>query len=99
MIELGGNITLSGFNDFDSGSMVIVKKIVGNYGKKFADLCKEFQNLSVNLKKVHEREMSELYEIHAKVTDKGNLITSQVEDRNLFVALDNVLKKVENQIN
>jgi len=30
-LQLGGNINLSGFKEIDSGSMVVLKKIVGNY--------------------------------------------------------------------
>ena len=30
-LELGGNIELKGFGSMDKSSMVIVKKIIGNY--------------------------------------------------------------------
>jgi hypothetical protein len=34
------------------------------------------------------------YELHAKANIKGNLCVAEVVDRNLFVGLDDVLKKV-----
>jgi ribosome-associated translation inhibitor RaiA len=98
MIELGGNISLVGFNEIDPGTMVVVKKIVGNYGRKYSEVCKKFESLSVSVKKVHEREKSEIYEMHIKLLDDGKPVNSKVEDRNLFVALDNAMKKVEKQI-
>ena len=36
-LQLGGNIELSGFREIDPASMVIIKKIVGNYARKFSD--------------------------------------------------------------
>lgn len=98
MIELGGNISLVGFNDIDSASMVIVKKIVGNYGRKYSEVCKQFESLTLNVKKIHERETSEIYEIRAKLLDNGNVLNSDIEDRNLFVALDTALQKIEKRI-
>ncbi len=95
MIELGGNISLVGFKEFDGGVLVVVKKIVGSYGKKFADSCKNFQALKISVKKVHERETSEIYELQAQLDDNGKMSNAEVEDRNLFVALDSVLKKIE----
>lgn len=97
-VVLGGNIELSGFSELDGGSMIILKKVVGNYAKKFSERCSKFEKLSVNMKTVHEREKSEKYELHAKLLDNGNPSTSEVTDRNLFFALDSVLKKIENMI-
>ena len=36
ILQLGGNIELAGFKELDRDSMVVLKKIVGNYAKKFA---------------------------------------------------------------
>lgn len=94
MIELGGNITLSGFKELDRDTMVIVKKIVGTYVKKFSETNDKFQSLAITLKHVHERETSEKFEIKANLTaDKQH--NSDVTDRNLMFALDNALKKVD----
>jgi len=54
--------------------------------------------LHITLKAVHEREKSEKYEVHAKVIDGGKVYASEITDRNLFVAVDSVLKKVVNEM-
>ncbi|PIN78258.1 hypothetical protein COV16_06170 [Candidatus Woesearchaeota archaeon CG10_big_fil_rev_8_21_14_0_10_34_8] len=92
-IELGGNIQLSGFRDLDSATMVVVKKIVGNFVKHI-DSVDKFQGLHVTLKIIHQREKSEIYELNAKL-QSDKLYTSQSVDRNLMIGLDSVLKKVE----
>ena len=96
-MELGGNITLSGFKDVDPATMIVVKKIVGNYVKGFTKTSDKFQKLTVNLKKLHEREKSEIYELKATVvTDKD--YHASIDDRNLLVAIDSVLKKIEKEM-
>lgn len=95
MIELGGSIFLVGFNDIDSSKMIVLKKIVGNYTKKFTDTCKKFESITITLKKVHDIEDSTKYEIQVKVIDCGKPVNSQATDKNLFVAVDSVLKKIE----
>ena len=97
MLELGGNITLSGFKEIDPATMIIVKKIVGNYAKTFSETNEKFQSLTVTMKTVHEREKSEIYELKAHlVADKD--YNASTDDRNLLVAVDSVLKKVEKSI-
>ena len=71
---------------------------MGNYGKKFSEICKKFENLTINVKKVHERETSEIYELQAKLVDNGEVLNTEVEERNLFVGLDSVLKKLEHRL-
>ena len=48
------------------------------------------------MKPVHETDASRIYELHAKLMDNGKPIVGEVSDRNLFVAIDSVLKKIEN---
>lgn len=98
VVELGGNIELSGFKEVDGATMIVLKKIIGNYARKFSETCMKFERLSVIMKKVHEREKSEKYEIHAKVLDNGTPFAAVVTDFNLFFAVDNALKKVEHEI-
>ena len=98
IMQLGGNIDLSGFREIDSVFMIVLKKIVGNYAKRMSELSKNFEKLSLTMKPVHQTEKSELYEIHAKLMDNGKLFVSEVTERNLFVAVDNALKKVINEI-
>lgn len=98
-LELSGNIQLTGFKVIDPSSMIVLKKVVGNYAKKIAQLTKKMQTLHITLKPVHEREKSEKYEVHAQVVDNGKVYSSEITDRNLFVAVDSVLKKIVNELN
>lgn len=97
-LQLGGNIELTGFKDLEPGSMVILKKIVGNYARKFSDICTNFEKFALTMKTVHATEASEKYEIHGKLIDNGSTTTSELTDRNLFFALDKVCKKIESSI-
>jgi len=98
VLVLGGSINLSGFSGIDMAQMVVLKKIVGNYAKKFSDTCQKFESLHVTMKPIHKIENSEIFELHVKCMDNGKPIVSEVNDRNLFVALDSALKKVSNEI-
>ena len=94
-LELGGNIQLTGFRELDPATLVIVKKIVGNFVKNISTST-DFRGLNVTLKTVHAREKGEKYEIHAHLkTDAVH--TSYVVERNILVGLDSVLKKVEKE--
>ena len=96
--RIGGNIELAGFRDIDSSSMNVLNKIIGNHAKKIAELTKKLETLHITLKPVHERQKSEKYEVHAKVLDNGKIFVSETTDRNLFVAVDTVLKKLVNEL-
>ena len=96
--NLGGNVQLSGFRKIDSSSMIVVKKVVGNYARRIAELTKNMNSLHITLKPIHEREKSEKYEVHAKVVDDGKVYASEAVDRNLFVAVDQVLKKLVSEL-
>ena len=97
-VQLGGNIELAGFKDIDGASMVVLKKMVGTYARKISEITEKFETLHITMKTVHGREKSEKYEIHAKVIDNGKPIVSEVVDRNLFIAIDNSLKKIIKEI-
>jgi hypothetical protein len=96
-LELGGNIQLTGFRDLDPATLIIVKKIVGNFVKHVSSTYNNFNGLNITLKGVHQREKSEKYEIHAHLkTDQT--YTADVVERNLMIGLDSVLKKVEKEM-
>lgn len=97
-VTLGGNIELAGFKDLDGGSAVILKKIIGNYARRFSEICEKLELLKLQMKRIHEREKSEKYELHGFVIDNGKRYTASVADANLFFALDKVLKKLESEI-
>lgn len=99
MIELGGNIKLTGFSDVDSGSMVILKKIIGNYARKFSDKCKNFESLEMYLKLIGQKTgKNQMYEIHSKVFNDGKNNFAEVTERNLFFGIDLCLKKLMNSL-
>ena len=97
-IALGGNIQLTGFRDIDSSSMIVLKKIIGNHARRISELTKKMEILHITLKPVHQREKSEKYEVHAKISNDGKVYASEITERNLFVAVDTVLKKIVNEI-
>jgi len=98
LLQLGGNIELSGFREIEGGAMIILKKIIGNYAKKMADKSNNFEKLSLTVKSVHETEKSQKFELHAKLLDNGKAHTSSAVDRNIFVAVDSSLKAIMNSL-
>jgi ribosome-associated translation inhibitor RaiA len=96
-IQLGGNIELRGFSDFNGGDMIIIKKIVGNHVKRITELTNKFENIKISLKTVHEIEDSKKFEIKVHLIANGNH-TAEVTERNIYVGIDKVLKKIINII-
>ena len=86
MIELGGNITLDGFRELEPSTLVIVKKIVGNYAKKISTTITPFENLSVILK-----QNEDVKEVESRLIVDNNPISVEASDPNLFFALDKAL--------
>ncbi|MBI2141882.1 hypothetical protein HYU15_00135 [Candidatus Woesearchaeota archaeon] len=97
-VTLGGNIELAGFRELEGGSAVILKKIIGTYARRFSEICEKLELLKLQMKRIHEREKSEKYELHGFVIDNGKHYNASVADANLFFALDRVLKKLESEI-
>ena len=97
-IAPGGNIQLTGFRNIDDSSMIVLKKIIGNYAKRIAELTKKLETLHITLKPVHQREKSEKYEVHAMIVDDGKVFASEITERNLLAAVDKVLKKIVNEL-
>ena len=97
LLQLGGNIELSGFRMIDKPSFTIVKKIVGNYARKFSDTHSQFDKLHLNLKPVHSSDNKSKYELHAKLVHSGKTMSAEETDHNIFYVLDKTLKKIENQ--
>ena len=94
-IELGGNIRLSGFKDIDGGTMIILKKIIGNYVRKMSESSKDIENVDIILKKIH---LNKKFEVHAKVVNKGKVINSAVTEHNIFFSVDKALSSVISQM-
>lgn len=94
-IQLGDKISLAGFKDEDSSTMIVVKKMIGNHVKKIMEDMPNFQNIHITLKKVHQHPDGEggKNEIHVKLTG-DKVYATEVVDFNLFVGLDKALKKI-----
>ena len=90
MLVLGGNIKLDGFNSVDPPTLIVVKKIVGNYAKKINDNIEPFQELLVNLNCNGESNFT----LNARLVVNERVCDVQARDENLFFALDRALNKV-----
>jgi ribosome-associated translation inhibitor RaiA len=96
--ELGGNITLVGFKDIGYAESVIVKKVVGNYARKFSEKT-PFTNLRLTLKPIHKTtDDVTKFEIKANLEIDGTFYHTELVEHNLFMAIDTILKKLEAQI-
>ena len=91
------NIILSGFSEFDNAEMSVVNKIVNTYSRKFFDSF-GVQELKIMLKPVHKMKNNMKFEVKASVVKEGKIIFSELVDKNVYFALDKVLKKVEEQL-
>ena len=91
-------IEYAGFRVIEGEAIEIVKKNVENHARKLSVKAKKINNLHLTLKKIHEREKGEKYDIHARLKDNGKIYVSHYVDRNLFVAVDTVLDKLLNEL-
>ena len=91
MIELGGNIKLSGFSDDDRSSLIVIKKLVGNFVKHFSHVCAPVDSLDLTRKDVH----TDQHEVHAKLISDKKVMSAEHTGHNLYVVLDKVFKKLE----
>ena len=97
-LQLGGNIELIGFKELDGATLIVVKKIIGNYARKFSETVQKFEKLKVTLKAVHKTEANQVNELHAQIVAAGKPTSAEETDRNLFFALDKAMKKLEAEI-
>lgn len=98
-IRLGGNIELAGFDTLNSGEMVVIKKIVGNYVRRMEGMCKDFSGLKLRMKPLHQTgEVVKKFELHGQLLAAGQVYPAEVVEHNLFVGVDAVLKKLVNGI-
>ncbi|MCK5107854.1 MAG: hypothetical protein KAQ83_03945 [Nanoarchaeota archaeon] len=82
---LGGGIELIHFKVVDLPSMVIIKKMVGSYVRKFTDKNDKFEKLVLTAENKGKKILAEL-------TIDGKTTKAEEEANNVFVALDKVLK-------
>lgn len=94
MIELGGNITLTGFQERDYAELIVIKKIVGRYARQISDYQPGFERLLITLKPVQRTNSGNKFEIEAHCVLKGEQHAANATEQNLFVALDGALKQL-----
>ncbi len=97
-MELGGNIELVGFNEIDISELIVLKKIIGNYARKFSDLLgDQYVRLIIDLKQIHGKS-SNKFQIQSKLMTPGKPFTSEVTENNIFVCIADSMKKLEAQV-
>jgi ribosome-associated translation inhibitor RaiA len=85
-LELGGNIRLTGFDDCDPATMIVVKKMVGNFVRHIDS--DDFSDFHITLHSVEGG-----HELDVAVECNGTH-SATVAHSNLMMALDGVMKKV-----
>ncbi len=93
VLQLGGNIELEGFSSVDRASMVVLKKIIGNYARRFSTKA-PFEKLSVAMKNGFGK-----FELSSTLIAGGKNFASSNSANNLFFAVDECLKKIEKEYN
>lgn len=94
--ELGGNIVLSNFS-LDDREMVVAKKLIGNHAKKIRNAC-PYNELKLEMKS-HKKGKKVIFELKASLeTEINKMYNAEVRGSNAFVLIDNVLKKIREEI-
>ena len=91
MIELGGNIKLKGFSEIDNASLIVIKKIVGNYAKKLAEETEDFQNLILNLESNNPKD----FKISIEFQKTSENLNSEIQGEYLFFTLSKALEAIK----
>lgn len=89
MIQLGGNICLDGFEQLDPGILVVVKKVVGNYAKKFNENKGQFSKFEV-LKNGNT--------VTFRVTAEDATMEGSAEEPNLFFAISGAMNDLTKHV-
>jgi ribosome-associated translation inhibitor RaiA len=92
-ISLGGNIELNGFQNIEGAKMIVLKKVIGNYVKQMQEKKSDYENLKITLEGDENNAT-----IKAELKAGGSQIATEDTQNNLFVATDNALKKIIEQI-
>jgi len=94
VMKLGDSIELFGFNATDSKSMVILKKMIGNYTRGFTDKSTTFEKLILSL----DMKDNSDFELKGEAFDNGQSHVSSIQGNNLFVGVGDVLKGLESSL-
>ena len=91
-------VELTGFKDEDPSVVDMVNTIVKKHLNRIAEIEHKCDWLRITMKRVHEREKSEIYEVHAHLHSPGNTYSSVCVERNLMSAVDSVIEKAINEV-
>lgn len=86
-MKLGGNIVLDGCDNLEPATLIVLKKMVGNYARKISDKG-SFDELKINL-----LQQDDGYKLEAVLSKAGVQEAKSSHNVNLFFALDNALKE------
>jgi ribosome-associated translation inhibitor RaiA len=92
------HVELAGFKELEPSAREVIDKMIRRYSEHFAKKCAKFESLKIRMKKVHGQEHSENHELHAMLIDNGTQYTASITERDIFTAVDAVLKKLQNEL-
>ena len=84
-VQLGGNISIEGFEGMEPAKVIVAKKMIGLFAKKTAAAMGNLDSFDVML-------AGNTITIHAKSGEK--VLEEKAEDGNMFVALSNALSAI-----
>ena len=91
-------VELTGFRDEDSSTVEMVNKIITRHLNRIGELEHKSDWIRVTMKKVHEREKSELYEVHCHLHSPGKTYSTVFVGRNLMASVDKVIEKAISEV-
>lgn len=86
-VRLGGNIELFGIENFDGATVIVLKKIIGNYARKFSE--KGLDRLSISFAENG---------VSVEAVRQGNTVSAQSQLSNMFFSVDSALKDIDRQL-
>lgn len=90
-MELGGNIKLDGLEGIEPALLIVIKKIVGNFAKRYSEKT-EVKELLVTL------EDKDKNKVTVKLQGSDKEFKESKEGDNLFFVLDEMLVKIQDKL-
>ena len=88
-LSLGGNIQLNGFQNVEKAKMIVLKKLIGNYVRQIQEKKSDYEKIKITLEEGENNA-----KIMVDLTAGGNQINSESQQKNVFIAIDESLKKI-----
>ena len=92
-LSLGGNIQLNGFQNVEKAKMIVLKKLIGNYVRQIQEKKSDYEKIKITLEEGENNA-----KIRVDLIAGGNQITSESQQKNVFIAIDESLKKISEGI-